>query len=97
MQVEERDLDYLLGLISPDLEVQSRQASAFSLLRAIVTRKFVVPEIYDSMEKVSEISVSQSPQVQELCRGVLLRFLLDYPQGKGQLRNQMTFLSLLCS
>ncbi|KAG6846590.1 hypothetical protein H0H93_012977, partial [Arthromyces matolae] len=50
--------------------------------------------IYDLMDKVSEIMVtSQSPQVQELCRGVLLQFLLDYPQGKGRLRKQMTFLA----
>ena len=92
VQVKEKDLEYLLELISPDLEEQSRQASAFSLLRAIVARKFVVPEIYDSMERVSEVSVtSQSSQVQELCRGVLLQFLLDYPQGKGRLRNQITF------
>ncbi|OBZ65821.1 U3 small nucleolar RNA-associated protein 20 [Grifola frondosa] len=69
-------------------------AAVFAMLRAIVARKFVVPEIYDLMEKVSEIMVtSQSPQVQELCRGVLLQFLLDYPQGKGRLRNQMTFLA----
>ncbi|EED77124.1 predicted protein [Postia placenta Mad-698-R] len=64
------------------------------MLRAIVTRKLVVPEIYDLMDKVSKIMVtSQSPQVQELCRGVLLQFLLDYPQGKGRLRNHMTLLA----
>jgi len=57
----------------------------------IVARKFVVPEIYDLMEKVSEVAVtSQSPQVRELGRGVL-QFLPDYPQGKGRLRNQMSF------
>lgn len=92
VQVKEKDLDYLLGLISPDLDDQSRQAPAFALLKAIVARKFVVPEIYDLMERVSEISVtSQSPHVQELCRVVLLQFLLDYPQGKGRLQNQMSF------
>lgn len=94
VQVKEKDLVYLLELLSPDLEEPSRQASVFTMLRAIVARKFVVPEIYDIMDKVSEIMVtSQSPQVQELCRGVLLQFLLDYPQGKGRLRNQMTFLA----
>jgi U3 small nucleolar RNA-associated protein 20 len=93
-QVKEKDLVYLLELLSPDLEEPSRQASVFAMLRAIVSRKFVVPEIYDLMDKVSEIMVtSQSPSVQELCRGVLLQFLLDYPQGKGRLRNQMTFLA----
>jgi U3 small nucleolar RNA-associated protein 20 len=92
--VKEKDLVYLLELLSPDLEEPSRQASVFTMLRAIVARKFVVPEIYDLMDKVSEIMVTnQSPSVQELCRGVLLQFLLDYPQGKGRLRNQMTFLA----
>ena len=92
VQVKEKDLVFLIELLSPDLEESTRQASVFTLLRAIGARKFVVPEIYDLMEKVSEVAVtSQSPQVQELCRGVLLQFLLDYPQGKGRLRNQMAF------
>ncbi|TFK45123.1 armadillo-type protein [Crucibulum laeve] len=92
VQVKEVDLVYLLELLAPDLEEPERQASVFTMLRAIVARKFVVPEIYDVMDKISEIMVtSQSTQVQELCRGVLLQFLLDYPQGKGRLRNQMAF------
>jgi U3 small nucleolar RNA-associated protein 20 len=94
VQVKEKDLAYLLELLSPDLEEPLRQASVFAMLRAIISRKFIVPEIYDLMDKVSEILVtSQSPQVQEQCRGVFLQFLLDYPQGKGRLRNQMTFLA----
>ncbi|KAJ6576399.1 armadillo-type protein [Mycena vulgaris] len=94
VQVKEKDLVYLLELLTPDLEEPSRQASVFTMLRAIVGRKFVVPEIYDVMDKVADVMVtSQSPQVQELCRSVLLQFLLDYPQGKGRLRNQMTFLA----
>ncbi|KAJ6531776.1 armadillo-type protein [Mycena capillaripes] len=94
VQVKEKDLVYLLELLTPDLEEPSRQASVFAMLRAIVVRKFIVPEIYDVMDKVADIMVtSQSPQVQELCRSVLLQFLLDYPQGKGRLRNQMNFLA----
>ncbi|KAI0705265.1 armadillo-type protein [Cerioporus squamosus] len=92
-QVKEKDLIYLLELLAPDLEEPSRQAAVFTMLRAIIARRFVVPEIYDIMDKVAEIMVTnQSPQVQELCRGAMLQFLLDYPQGKGRLRNQMTFL-----
>lgn len=92
VEVKEKDLVFLIDLLSPDLEDPTRQASIFALLRAIVARKFIVPEIYDLMGRVSEIAVtSQSPQLQELCRGVLLQFLLDYPQGKGRLRNQMAF------
>ncbi|KAI0764301.1 armadillo-type protein [Trametes elegans] len=92
-QVKEKDLVYLLELLAPDLEEPERQAAVFTMLRAIVARRFVVPEIYDIMEKVAEIMVTnQSTPVQELCRGALLQFLLDYPQGKGRLKNQMAFL-----
>ena len=93
-EVKEKDLVYLLELLGPDLEEPGRQASVFAMLRAIVARKFIVPDIYDLMERVSEIMVTnQSPQVQELCRGVFLQFLLDYPQGKGRLRTTMSFLA----
>jgi U3 small nucleolar RNA-associated protein 20 len=93
-ELKERDLSFLLGAVSPDLEEPERQAAVFALLRALVVRKFVVPEIYDMMEQLAGVMVtSQSPQVQELCRSVLLQFLLDYPQGKGRLRKQMSFLA----
>jgi U3 small nucleolar RNA-associated protein 20 len=93
-EIKEKDLVYLLELLTPDLEEPGRQASVFAILRAIVARKFIVPEIYDLMERVSEIMVTnQSPPVQELCRGVLLQFLLDYPQGKGRLQTAMSFLA----
>ena len=91
-QAKEKDLIFLLELLSPDIEDHERQTAVFTMLRAIVARRFVIPEIYDIMEKVGEIMVtSQSPHVQEMCRGVLLQFLLDYPQGKGRLHNQMAF------
>ena len=93
-QVKEKDLVYLLEVLTPDLEEPTRQASVFGLLRAIISRKFLVSEIYDIMDKVAEIMVTnQSGQVQELCRAVLLQFLLDYPQGQGRLRTQMSFLA----
>ena len=90
--VKEKDLVFILELLSPDLEEPSRQPAIFAMLRAIVSRKFVVPEIYDIMDRVSEMMVTnQSLSVQEQCRNVLLQFLIEYPQGKGRLRNQMTF------
>ena len=47
----------MIELLSPDL--LTPQASIFALLRVIFTRKFVVPEIYDLTEKVSEIEVTR--------------------------------------
>ena len=94
VQVKEKDLLFLLEFIAPDLEEPNRQGTVFTVLRAIIARRFVVPEMYDLMDNVSEVMVtSQSPQVQEHCRGVLLQFLLEYPQGRNRLKNQMTSLA----
>ncbi|KAF9948490.1 U3 snoRNP protein [Mortierella alpina] len=91
--IKEEQLTLLLNMIKPDLEEPERQTTTFSLIRAIVSRQFVVPEMYDIMMNISEIMVtSQSQQAREECRRALLQFLLDYPQGRGRLRNQMNFL-----
>ncbi|KAG0232192.1 U3 snoRNP protein [Actinomortierella wolfii] len=93
VEIKDAQLTMLLSMIQPDLEEPERQSTTFSLIRAIVSRKFVVPEMYDLMLQISEIMVtSQSQQARELCRNALLQFLLDYPQGRGRLRNQMNFL-----
>ena len=93
-QVKEKDLLFLLELITPDLEEPTRQGTVFTVLRAIIARRFVVPEMYDLMDNISEVMVtSQSPQVQEHSRSVLLQFLLEYPQGKNRLKSQMTSLA----
>ena len=94
VKVKEKDLLFLLEFITPDLEEPNHQGTVFTVLRAIIARRFVVPEMYDLMDDVSEVMVTgQSPQVQEHCRGVLLQFLLEYPQGKNRLKNQMTSLA----
>ncbi|KAJ9108547.1 hypothetical protein QFC19_002263 [Naganishia cerealis] len=93
-EIKESQLKYVLEVIGPDLEEHETQGIAFDLLRAVISRRFVVAEIYDFMERVSSIMVtSQSKQVQETCRSALLAFMLDYPQGKGRLKAQMTFLA----
>lgn len=93
-QLTDSQLRYLLSVISPDLEETDRQAAIFAVLRSVITKKMVVPEIYDLMGSVPSIMVTnQSTHVQDLCRGVLMAFLLDYPQGKGRIRSQMTFLA----
>lgn len=59
-----------------------------------MARKFVAPEIYDLMNKVAEMLVTnQSGHVREVCRAIYLQFLLDYPQGRGRLRDSLAFLA----
>jgi U3 small nucleolar RNA-associated protein 20 len=92
--LSDKELVHLFRLIAPDLEDHERQHTLFTLLRAIVSRKFVAPEIYELMDRVAEILVTnQSSQIREICRSVYLQFLLDYPQGKGRLKNSLAFLT----
>ena len=92
-ELKANQLTFLLEMIKPDLEEPERQTTTFSLIRAIVSRQFVVPEMYDIMENIASIMVtSQSHQAREECRRALLQFLLDYPHGRGRLKNQMNFL-----
>jgi len=59
-----------------------------------MARKFVAPEIYDLMNKVAEMLVTnQSGNVREVCRAIYLQFLLDYPQGRGRLKESLAFLA----
>ena len=90
----ERQLAELLRLVATELDAPDAQASVFALLRAVVARAFVVPEVYDVMDRVAELLVtSHDSQVREVCRALYLQFLLDYPQGKGRLTNQIQFLA----
>ncbi|CAG8782598.1 28065_t:CDS:2, partial [Dentiscutata erythropus] len=92
-EVKESQLTFLINLIRPDLEEPQRQSTTFSLIKSIISRKFVVPEIYDLMQTVSEIMItSQSSQTRDLSRQLLFQFLMDYPQGRGRLKNQVNFL-----
>lgn len=94
VELKEKDLTFLLELVTPDLEDPEKQGVAFALLRAIVSRRFVVPEMYDIMEdQVAPLLVqSQANTVREQARALLLQFMLDYPQGKGRLQKTLAFL-----
>ncbi|CAG8449551.1 3302_t:CDS:10 [Cetraspora pellucida] len=93
VEIKENQLTFLINLIRPDLEEPQRQNTTFSLIKAIISRKLVVPEIYDLMQTISEIMITnQASQTCDLSRQVLFQFLLDYPQGRGRLKNQINFL-----
>lgn len=93
VELAEKQLTSLLKMIAPDLEDPDRQTTLFGLLRAIMSKKFMAPELYDLMDQIMRLLVtSQSHQVREICRSIFLQFLLDYPQGKGRLSASLEFL-----
>lgn len=75
-----------------DLE-SSSTTIALSLLKAIVRRKLLVPELYDLITRIGRLMVtSQAPPIRQQCSQVLLQFLLDYPLGAKRLQQHLDFL-----
>ncbi|KAF7849855.1 hypothetical protein BT93_L0220 [Corymbia citriodora subsp. variegata] len=66
---------------------------ALSLLKAIISRKLVVPEIYDVVRQVGELMVtSQVDSIRKKCSQILLQFLLDYHLSEKRLQQHLDFL-----
>lgn len=72
-KVSETQLQVLLGYAEEDIYDQSRQATAFGLLKAILSRKLVVPEMEELLKKVAKLSVTGSNAMIRIhCRQVLV-------------------------
>ncbi|KAL1533475.1 small subunit processome component 20 isoform X1 [Salvia divinorum] len=66
---------------------------ALSLLKAIIHRKLVVPEIYDLIQIVAEMMVqSQDEPIRKKCSKILLQFLLGYQLSQKRLQQHLDFL-----
>jgi len=91
--IRESDLAYLLKKLKPDLEEPNRQGVTFNFLKALLTRKIVISEVYEVLDSVAAIMVTnQTRGVRDLARGVYSQFLLEYPQTRERYSKQLAFL-----
>lgn len=82
----------LLVLVRGDLEETVEHHAGFALLGAMLSRKIMVPGIYDMMNKVQQIMVrSHTTSIRQTCANLLLRFLLNYPLGEVRLIDHLKF------
>ncbi|KAF3934944.1 hypothetical protein ABW19_dt0208143 [Dactylella cylindrospora] len=93
VEVKPTILSYVLERIQPDLVEPDRQGLTFNFIKAVLSRKIVVPEVYEVIKEISKIMIqNHSKGVRESCRGLYFQFLMDYPQSKKKLDNQLKFL-----
>ncbi|KAL9101661.1 MAG: hypothetical protein Q9163_003100 [Psora crenata] len=93
-EIRETDLAYLLKRLIPDLEEPDKQGTAFSFLKAIMTLKVVVAEVYEVLDVVGTIMVTnQTRSVRDMARGAYFQFIMDYPQSKDRFSKQVSFLA----
>lgn len=94
IEIKERDLAYLVKRLIPDLEEPDRQGVIFNFIKALLTRKVIITEVYQLLDAVAAIMVTnQNRGARDLARGVYFQFLMEYPQGKDRFSKQLNFLS----
>lgn len=93
-QLRDNHLAYLLKRLSADIEEPDRQGVAFNFIRAVLDRKFLVPEIYELVDNIAKMMVTnQTRSARDLARGVFIHFLIEYPQAKTRWTKQLAFLT----
>ncbi|KAI9046120.1 putative HEAT repeat protein (DRIM) [Aspergillus affinis] len=87
-------LAYLLQRLTSDIEEPDRQGVTFNFIRAVMARKFVVPEMYELVDHIASMMVTnQTRSARDLARGVYVHFLLEYPQAKNRWTKQLSFMA----
>jgi len=93
IQIRESDLAYLLKRLIPDLQEPDRQGVCFAFIKAVLARKVVITEVYETMDTAATIMVTNHTKgARDLARSVYFQFIVEYPQSKGRFAKQLAFL-----
>jgi U3 small nucleolar RNA-associated protein 20 len=93
VMVKDADVAYLIHRIAPDLEEPSRQGVTFNFVKAVMARKFILPEVYDLADRIGIMMVTNHDRTaRDMARGIYVHFLLHYPQKESRWAKQIKFL-----
>ena len=93
IKLKDTALSYVLGRILPDLNEPSKQGLAFNFLKALVSKHIMLSELYEVIDSVREIVVTNhSKEIRDVSRSVYYQFLMEYDQSKGRLERQFKFM-----
>ncbi|KAN0068208.1 hypothetical protein V8E54_013778 [Elaphomyces granulatus] len=86
-------LAYLLKRLSADIDEPDCQGVTFNFIKAVMERKFLVPEMYELIENIASMMITnQTRNSRDLARGTYIYFLIEYPQARGRWAKQLGFL-----
>ncbi|CAA18883.1 U3 snoRNP-associated protein Utp20 [Schizosaccharomyces pombe] len=93
VKIKESTINYLLERVGTDIQEPDRQGVMFSLVRAVIARKIMTPELYKIIDLIRDMMVTNhTKSTRQTCRHLYYSFLLDYPQGKTRLSKQISFI-----
>ena len=93
VKIRESEVAELLRRITPDLEEPDRQGVTFNFIRAVMTRKYELPELYELLDKIGIMMVTNHTKgARDIARGVYVHFLLEYPQSPARWTKQQKFI-----
>ncbi|XP_029678623.1 small subunit processome component 20 homolog [Formica exsecta] len=81
--IDADQLKILILYAEQDLHDSDKYATAFTLLKAIIHRKMIIPEMHAVMEKVAKLSITtELEHVRLQSRSLFYSYLMEYPLGK---------------
>ena len=66
------------------------QAATFALIKSLIARQVLLPEVYDLMDDLCSLAVtSQRAPLRATCSSVFLQYLVSYPLGEKRLTQHL--------
>jgi len=91
VKITEDQMTVLLSYVDQDLHDDSRQSTAFVLLKSILSRKYNSPVLSRIMKKLAEMSIlSEIDHIRNNCLQLCIKYLTEYSHG-NRLKKQINF------
>ncbi|CAI4217003.1 unnamed protein product [Parascedosporium putredinis] len=91
--VKDAAVDMLVQKLKDDLTDPQYRSVTFSFLRCVLDRKIETASVYDILDYVGTIMITNDDkETRDLARGAFFQFLRDYPQKKARWAKQVNFI-----
>ncbi|KAH8676599.1 HEAT repeat protein-like protein [Tricladium varicosporioides] len=91
--IKDTSVDELLTRLREDITEPERRHVTFNFLRAIMDSKIQSAMVYDTLDYVGTVMVTNDDKdTRDLARGAYFQFLRDYPQKKNRWTKQLGFI-----